>query len=234
MKSKPSTFNCTNCDNLLMVPTGPWVCQTCTNVNPQDLEKCSSCIQKKSDQKVMCGICKRSTQVPSMNLVNSLSKGWRDMSKGTHKIYYDLAKSPYVTCPRCATNIAIPATPPPTTTTTTPTPTTTTSEVKEDKKDSPEIDAEPGSFPSSVPTPTFRTLTCPSCGMTLNYIPPPPAMPQSETTTAPSSQIVAPRRGSAIDPSSSSSDSSSSSSSSSNSSSSNSSSSSEGSTQLSS
>jgi len=47
MKSKPTTFHCTNCDNLLMVPTGPWVCQTCTNVNPQELEKCSSCIQKK-------------------------------------------------------------------------------------------------------------------------------------------------------------------------------------------
>jgi len=46
MKSKPTTFHCTNCDNLLMVPTGPWVCQTCTNVNPQDVEKCSSCIQK--------------------------------------------------------------------------------------------------------------------------------------------------------------------------------------------
>jgi hypothetical protein len=162
-----------------MVPTGPWVCQTCTNVNPQDLDKCSSCVQKKADQKVMCGICKRSTQVPSMNIVNSITKGWRDVTKGTHKIYYDLAKSPYVTCPRCATNIAIPTTPPSTTTTT-----TTTSDVK-DKKDSSE-DAEPGSTAL-----TYRTLCCPACGMTLNYIPPPPSMPPSETTTAPSSDIVA-------------------------------------------
>jgi len=132
----------------------------------------------------MCGVCKRSTQVPSMNVVNSISKGWRDLSKGSTKIYYDLAKSAYVTCPRCSTNIAIPKT---TTSTTT---TTTTTESKEKKETS--EDAEPG----STSAPAFRTLSCPSCGMTLNYIPPPPTMPQSETTTAPSTDIVSARRSS--------------------------------------
>jgi len=119
-----------------------------------------------------------------MNIVNSLSKGWRDVTKGSQKIYYDLAKSPYVTCPRCSANIAIPTEKSGTTT-------STTSDVKMpplDKKESLE-DPEPG----SQPTQSLRTLCCPSCGMTLNYVPPPTNMPQSETTTAPSSHIVAPR-----------------------------------------
>jgi len=171
MKSKPTTFNCNNCDNLLMVPTGSWVCQTCTTVNAEDLEKCSSCLQKYTDQKVICGICKRSTQVPSMNIVNSFSKSFRDATKGTMKVYYDLTRAPYVTCPRCNANIAVDLK------------NSQPSDVKEKK----EIEGEPGSQ-SNV-----HSLACTSCGMTLNYmlpsnVPsstvPSSTVPSSTTTTS--------------------------------------------------
>jgi len=174
MKSKPSTFNCTNCDNLLMVPTGPWVCQTCTTVNAEELEKCSSCLQKSSDQKVICGICKRSTQVPSMNIVNSLSKGFRDATKGTMKVYYDFTKAPYVTCPRCNTNMAIDTK-------------AKTVDIKEKKEM--ESDAEPGTEP------TICSLQCTSCGMTLNYVPPSLNVPSSTTTSQPVPTLPVPVEG---------------------------------------
>jgi hypothetical protein len=108
-------------------------------------------MQKSSDQKVICGICKRSTQVPSMNIVNTITKGFRDVSKGTLKVYYDLTKSPYVTCPRCNTNMAVDIkaqnTPP---------------EMKENK----EVEGEPGADQ------IYRSLPCSSCGMILHYVPP--------------------------------------------------------------
>jgi len=63
--------------------------------------------------------------------------------------------------------------------------------VSQDKKDFPE-DAEPGSQSN------LRSLCCPACGMTLNYVPPPTTMPQSETTTQPTSEVIAPRRDSAV------------------------------------
>jgi len=172
MKSKPSTFNCTNCDNLLMAPTGSWVCQTCTTVNAEGLEKCSSCLQKYTDQKVICGVCKRSTQVPSMNIVNTLTKGFRDASKGTMKVYYDLTKSPYVTCPRCYKNIAVDlkAHQPPST------------DTKEKKEVEVTMDEETESC--------IRSLQCTSCGMTLNYMPPSNIPP---TTVPAASQSTPPR-----------------------------------------
>jgi len=169
MKSKPSTFNCTNCDNLLMVPTGSWVCQTCTTVNAEGLEKCSSCLQKYTDQKVICGICKRSTQVPSMNIVNTLTKGFRDATKGTMKVYYDLTNSSYVTCPRCYTNVAVEskAQQPPST----------------DTKEKKEMEGE--EMESYI-----HSLQCTSCGMTLNYMPPSNILP----TTVPTASQSAPSR----------------------------------------
>jgi hypothetical protein len=166
MKSKPTTFYCTNCDNLLMVPTGPWICQTCTNVNAQELEKCSSCIQKKADQKVMCGVCKRSTQIPSLNIVNSINKSLRDVSKGTRKIYYDLSKHPYVTCPRCNTNIAVEI--------------NKTTITASDKNDLSQEHKEHKEIKEGELNPemnNFSTVPCGSCGLVLTYI----AMPQTNT-----------------------------------------------------
>jgi len=156
LKSKPSTFNCSNCDNLLMVPEGQWACQTCTAVNAQELEKCSACQQKKSDQRVMCGVCQRSTLIPSMNIVNSFNKGLRDASKETHRIYYDLAKLPYVTCPRCNTNVPVDLKKTK----------TGNQESSQDQKDQKEGD--------------FCAVSCHSCGMTLNYLPSQPNIAHAE------------------------------------------------------
>jgi len=165
MKSKPTTFNCSNCDNLLLVPTGPWVCQTCNTVNAQELEKCSSCHQKTSEQKVICGICKRSTQVPSMNIVNSLSKGFRDLTKNTTKVYYDLRKSPYVTCPRCNTNMAV------------------------DPKASVDVKKQEEGVDGQS---NYCSLQCMSCGMVLNYLPPTIHPASTASSNSSSSSIAAP------------------------------------------
>lgn len=149
MKSKPSTFNCSNCDNLLMVPEGPWACQTCTSVNAQELEKCIACQQKKSDQRVMCGVCKRSTTIPSMNIVNSINKGLRDASKETFRIYYDLSKHPYITCPRCNTNVPVDL-----------------NKTKTDKQEMPQDQKDQKDQNEG----DLSTVSCYSCGITLNYL----------------------------------------------------------------
>jgi len=160
MKSKPTTFYCTNCDNLLMVPTGPWICQTCTTVNAQELEKCSSCIQKKADQKVMCGVCKRSTQIPSLNIMNSINKSLRDVTKGTRKIYYDLSKHPYVTCPRCNTNIPVEIN-------------KTTIIAENSKNELPQEHKEHKDVKEGELNPeinNFSTVPCGACGLVLTYL----------------------------------------------------------------
>jgi len=108
LKSKPATFNCKTCNNRLQVPEGIWTCQTCTFANQQDEEKCSVCFQKKSEQRLLCGVCRRSTQVPATNIENTLASGWRELTKTTSQIYYNVMKSPYVTCPHCTAHTPIP------------------------------------------------------------------------------------------------------------------------------
>jgi predicted Zn finger-like uncharacterized protein len=107
MAKPPSEFNCQNCHSLLHVPTGAWVCQTCGATNPEDHALCCRCEQRKSEQQVLCGICRRSTTIPQTNFVNSLSTNFRAFTKTSQKIVYDLSKKAYVTCPRCEAHIVI-------------------------------------------------------------------------------------------------------------------------------
>jgi hypothetical protein len=108
-----------------------------------------------------------------MNIVNSISKSFRDATKGTMKVYYDLRRAPYVTCPRCSTNIAVDLTHPPT-------------DIKEKKEI--EVVGEPETQSN------IHSLPCTACGMTLNYVLPTdiPTATTASTTSQPqtSSQSV--------------------------------------------
>jgi len=93
----------------------------------------------------MCGVCNRSTLIPSMNIVNSINKGLRDAHKETYRIYYDISKHPYITCPRCNTNVPVDM--------------NKTKTDQKDQKEQKEGDSQPG----------FSALTCYSCGQSFDY-----------------------------------------------------------------
>lgn len=107
MTRAPEKFNCNHCHSLLHVPTGPWVCQTCGATNPEPDSSCCRCEQSKSDQQVLCGICRRSTTIPQTNFSNSLSTSFRSATKTSQKLFFRATKKPFVTCTRCEGHIIL-------------------------------------------------------------------------------------------------------------------------------
>jgi len=78
----------------------------------------------------------------------SWEKNYRDMSKGTKKIMYDISGKPYISCPRCSSNFELPAVTQPSQKIPEPAATTEGAEVKSEESlaDKPDL-----------------ILTCPSC-----------------------------------------------------------------------
>lgn len=108
-KARPEQFHCSHCNSMLQTPKGPWTCQTCrTPGNPEEAAACSNCGQKQSEQKVLCGICNRSTKIPSMNVIDQIQSTSRDVAKQSEKVYYDLRGHAYVKCPTCTKPLQIP------------------------------------------------------------------------------------------------------------------------------
>jgi len=112
MKSSPEEFHCSVCDNLLFVPKGQWMCQVCAHTNEENDMVCTNaekqCTQKKSNQKVMCGVCAQPVFVPTSNFFNSLGHAERQMSHSVKKAFYQLTEKPNVDCPRCKKAVLIP------------------------------------------------------------------------------------------------------------------------------
>jgi DNA-directed RNA polymerase subunit RPC12/RpoP len=110
LKSAPDQFHCSVCDSLLFVPKGAWMCQACATSNQEDNQACSNekCSQKKTQQKVLCGICNQAVLVPTSNFMNSLGHTERQMSSGIKKAYYTIADKAHVICPRCKKQVLIP------------------------------------------------------------------------------------------------------------------------------
>jgi hypothetical protein len=102
MKSAPEQFHCSVCDTLLFVPKGAWMCQACAQSNEEDIQACANpkCSQKKTQQKVLCGVCNQAVLVPTSNFMNSLGHVERQMSTGVKKAFYTIADKPSVLCPR--------------------------------------------------------------------------------------------------------------------------------------
>jgi len=112
MKSAPEQFHCSVCDSLLFVPKGAWMCQSCATSNEENSPACSNqpkCSQKKTQQKVLCGICNQAVLVPTSNFMNSLGHAERQMSSGVKKAFYTIADKPHIICPRCKKQVLIPA-----------------------------------------------------------------------------------------------------------------------------
>jgi hypothetical protein len=104
----PKTFHCGNCNTLLLVPTGSWVCQTCTTQNYAGATQCSKCSQSKSSQKVICGQCRKSTGIPTSGLLDNISSAFKSLASSTTKAYLDVTGQQNVACPTCKHPIRIP------------------------------------------------------------------------------------------------------------------------------
>jgi len=148
LKSKPSQFNCENCNSLLAVPAIPaWKCSIseCGLVNDGSVEMCGKCGQPRvaEEVKVMCGVCNKVTRVPSNNLINKFKAGVKEMDRSATKTYYDLSGTDYVVCPRCATPIKLIKLP--------------NSDSLPSSQPSPQLSSQPSPQLSSQPVPSPQT-----------------------------------------------------------------------------
>lgn len=103
----PVQFHCEHCSALLAVPVGDWVCQSCTMLNAEAASKCIACTQDKSNQKCLCGVCRNSTSIPTRNIVDSIRTKGREIHQSARKVYFDLRKVAFVTCPRCSAHLPL-------------------------------------------------------------------------------------------------------------------------------
>jgi hypothetical protein len=106
LRSAPSEFKCVHCQTLLAVPMVPWQCQTCNFRNGPEVERCNSCQQTRAQQKVLCGVCRRSTPVPSSNFAAQLYDVKVSAKESVKKVYYKVSKATFTTCPRCNTHVS--------------------------------------------------------------------------------------------------------------------------------
>jgi hypothetical protein len=93
----PRTFACQHCANQV------------DNPNWRDEGK-----QGDQDEQVMavsqmtCPICKQTTSVPKMVIGNSLRKFGSSLSKGSHKLFYTAAGTPFIECEVCKNPCELP------------------------------------------------------------------------------------------------------------------------------
>ena len=105
----PQTFHCEHCSTTLVVPTGEWGCQACTQVNPADASKCVRCSQQHAHQRVLCGHCHKATAVPQSGLADTVKSGLGAISRFANKALMDLSGQPNVACPTCQHAVKLPA-----------------------------------------------------------------------------------------------------------------------------
>jgi hypothetical protein len=112
LKSAPAQFHCKHCDALLEVPQGPWVCQKCSATNEEGAACCATaeCPQKKADQLAQCGLCNKLTNIPTTNLMNSITHGISTVKMGAKTAYYFVGKKPNVRCHQCNEYVEVPMT----------------------------------------------------------------------------------------------------------------------------
>jgi hypothetical protein len=104
MLAQPTTFHCKSCNAELhnpIVALPSWRCQVCNCDNARETEACTRCKYKRSGQRVICGVCNKSTPVPTRNISNLVTRGANDIAKGATKVFYNISQQAWVSCPRC-------------------------------------------------------------------------------------------------------------------------------------
>jgi hypothetical protein len=99
--ARPETFQCENCSARLAGPSGNWVCQVCQTVNERKVEACRQCRHQLCHQRVICGVCGKSTGVPYRNLNNVVTSTTNSMTQTLKGWFYNVTAQPYCECPQC-------------------------------------------------------------------------------------------------------------------------------------
>jgi len=106
----PETFHCWNCNILLHVPAGPWICHGCATQNEPLLQNCKRCEQNRAEQTVLCGHCHQPTGVSKSGIMDSLASAMRTLKQNSTKMFLDVSGQKNVDCPTCSAPLKIPAT----------------------------------------------------------------------------------------------------------------------------
>lgn len=170
LTSPPPTFHCMHCKTLLAVPQGNWNCQTCTTFNESHADSCVFCTQLRSDQRALCGACRRSTKIPNMKIADSVSFAGHQVNQELRKLYYNALSRPFVTCPRCNAHMSAPENQP--------SQAKPIAQPSEEGKMQPATDEEPGSEEKKHAEGVSNSFPCSTCGLLLSLVPAGSSHPQ--------------------------------------------------------
>jgi hypothetical protein len=94
----PRTFACQHCSNQVDNP----------NWRGEGKEASEEEEQVMAVAQMTCPICKQTTSVPKMVIANSFRKFGNSLSKGSHKMFYTAAGTPFVECEICRNPCELP------------------------------------------------------------------------------------------------------------------------------